>query len=99
MIKRMSRKITLDQQPQQLIKIRQYSYSPMDKIGKGFSSIVYRGLNTFNGEEVAIKIVDLNRLDMDLKKQLIQTEIRLSTILDHCHIVKTKETFQIESFV
>lgn len=96
----MSRKITLDQQPtQQTIKIRQYSYSPNDKLGKGFSSIVYKGLNTFNGEEVAIKIVDLNRLDMDLKKQLIQTEIRLSAHLDHPHIVRTKETFQIESFV
>ncbi len=26
-------------------KIKHYSYSPTDKIGKGFSSIVYRGTN------------------------------------------------------
>jgi hypothetical protein len=69
MIKRVQRKITLDQPTNpQTIKIKQYSYSPADKLGKGFSSVVYKGINTFNGEEVAIKIVDLNRLDMELKK-------------------------------
>lgn len=31
-----------------LKKIKNYSYSPLDKIGKGFSSIVYRGTNDQN---------------------------------------------------
>ncbi len=26
-------------------KIKKYSYSPSDKIGKGFSSVVYKGTN------------------------------------------------------
>lgn len=26
-------------------KIKHFSYSPLDKIGKGFSSVVYRGTN------------------------------------------------------
>lgn len=26
-------------------KIKDYSYNPLDRIGKGFSSIVYKGLN------------------------------------------------------
>ena len=28
-----------------VIKVKNYSYSPLDQIGKGFSSIVYRGSN------------------------------------------------------
>ncbi len=27
------------------IKIKNYSYDPIDKIGKGYSSVVYKGLN------------------------------------------------------
>lgn len=27
------------------LKIKNYSYSPLDQIGKGFSSIVYKGTN------------------------------------------------------
>lgn len=26
-------------------RVKHYSYSPLDSIGKGFSSVVYRGLN------------------------------------------------------
>ena len=26
-------------------KIKNYSYNPLDSIGKGFSSVVYRGVN------------------------------------------------------
>lgn len=43
----------------QPITIDRYQYHETDVLGKGYSSVVYRGSNTTNGELVAIKVVDL----------------------------------------
>lgn len=40
-------------------KIKHFSYSMTDKIGKGFSSIVYKGTNDLTNEVVAIKAIDM----------------------------------------
>ena len=43
-------------------KIDNYSFIPGDSIGKGYSSTVYKGKDDRNGEDVAIKVVDLSSL-------------------------------------
>lgn len=37
-------------------KIKHFSYSPFDKIGKGFSSIVYRGTNDHTSIAISIQM-------------------------------------------
>lgn len=37
-----------------------YSYNMGDVIGKGFSSVVYRGVNDSTQETVAIKVIFMN---------------------------------------
>ena len=39
-------------------KIEHYSYVLDDTIGKGFSSIVYKGINEKTNEKVAVKVVE-----------------------------------------
>jgi hypothetical protein len=43
-------------------KIEDYSYGLNDRIGKGFSSCVFRGLNEKTREQVAIKVIDLKSI-------------------------------------
>lgn len=47
-------------------KIKHFSYSESDRIGKGYSSIVYKGVNTLTSinksmkdETVAVKAIDM----------------------------------------
>ena len=47
---------------ERLKTIEHYSYYLSDNIGKGFSSIVYKGKNKQNGLPVAIKVIDLRNL-------------------------------------
>jgi serine/threonine-protein kinase ULK/ATG1 len=47
---------------ERLKTIEHYSYYLSDNIGKGFSSIVYKGKNKQNGLPVAIKVIDLRKL-------------------------------------
>lgn len=47
---------------EKLKTIEHYSYYLSDNIGKGFSSIVYKGKNKQNGLPVAIKVIDLRKL-------------------------------------
>lgn len=39
--------------------IMNYSYNTCNIIGKGFSSIVYKGINTNTNENVAIKVAKI----------------------------------------
>lgn len=41
--------------------IEHYSYSETDKIGKGFSSTVFKGKDTRSQETVAVKVIDLHK--------------------------------------
>lgn len=39
--------------------IMNYQYNSYDIIGRGFSSVVYKGINTITKEPVAIKVFNL----------------------------------------
>lgn len=62
-------------------KIEQYSYGLADSIGKGYSSVVYRGRNDQTGkvswiiigETVAIKVIDLKGLVDRFAKEMLQS--------------------------
>jgi serine/threonine-protein kinase ULK/ATG1 len=53
-------------------KIEDYSYALNDRIGRGYSSEVFRGKNDLTQEAVAIKVIDLHKLQ-DLNKQLLRS--------------------------
>jgi|JI9StandDraft_2_1071091.scaffolds.fasta_scaffold216212_1 predicted Ser/Thr protein kinase len=40
----------------------QYHYSEGDVVGKGYSSVVYKGTDSITGDHVAIKVVDIRQL-------------------------------------
>jgi hypothetical protein len=43
-------------------KIENYSYQINSQIGKGYSSIVYKGRNDLTNETVAIKVIDMKMI-------------------------------------
>ena len=43
-------------------KIKNYIYDPAQVIGSGFSSNVYKGINELNGETIAIKVLELSKI-------------------------------------
>lgn len=55
--------------------IENYSYALTDAIGKGFSSVVYRGRNDETNEIVAIKVIDKKGLKTPLHYQLLRSEV------------------------
>lgn len=52
-------------------KIEGYSYGLYDKIGKGYSSIVYKGRNDTTGEIVAIKVIDMKGVKDEFGRQML----------------------------
>lgn len=59
-------------------KIKHYSYVADDKIGKGYSSIVYKGLNDNTGivplkvgETVAIKAIDMKGVKDSVSREML----------------------------
>ena len=54
-------------------KIEDYSYWLADLIGKGYSSIVFRGINEKNNrEKVVIKVIDLKPLKDKPARQMVE---------------------------
>jgi serine/threonine-protein kinase ULK2 len=74
-------------------QIKNYSYFLTDVLGKGYSSVVYKGHNRQNGSEVAIKIVDLQKIDTPVKKSLLFNEARIVCCLNHPNLLKSQEVF------
>ena len=47
-------------------QIKNFIYNLADQIGKGFSSVVYKGTNLNNKSLVAIKVIDLKTIKTDV---------------------------------
>lgn len=58
-------------------KVKHFSYSPTDKVGKGFSSIVYKGTNdlTSKSESYSDQVVAIKAIDMKGVKDAISREM------------------------
>lgn len=74
--------------------IGDYSYCLKDQIGKGFSSLVYRGRNEKTGEIVAIKAVDMTKIRNEIEKALLSQEIYALSIMKSPNILQMKECYQ-----
>ena len=63
-------------------KVKHYSYSSEDRIGKGYSSVVYRGTNDLTStpshhidETVAIKAIDMKGVRDAVSREMLDCEI------------------------
>ena len=60
-------------------------------MGRGAHGRVFKAFDTETGQNVAIKLMGLNRFNVDMK-QSITYEIDLLKRLDNCNIVKYIDT-------
>ncbi|KAL4784855.1 hypothetical protein BJX76DRAFT_326239 [Aspergillus varians] len=73
-------------------------YTRMDHIGKGSFATVYRGVHTKSGTYVAIKSVNLGKLNRKLKENLA-LEIDILKRLVHPHIVALIDCLETSSHI
>jgi len=57
--------------------IENYSYSPKDKLGSGYSSEVFKGYDVRTGKSVAIKVINLHKIREKGHEDLLMREIKL----------------------
>lgn len=55
--------------------IENYSYYLPDVIGKGYSSLVYKGKNDKTDEAVAVKVIDMKGIKNEVQSFLLLNEI------------------------
>ncbi|KAM3130541.1 hypothetical protein pb186bvf_017350 [Paramecium bursaria] len=68
--------------------IENYSYALTEQIGKGFSSIVYKGRNDETGEIVAVKVIDKKGLKTQLHYSLLKSEIEALSSIQSQNVMK-----------
>lgn len=74
-------------------KIEDYSYGLKDVIGRGFSSVVYRGGNDKTKEKVAIKVIDIRAIQGKPEKRMLEGEIDALKKLNHNNVLKCHDIF------
>ena len=74
-------------------KIENYSYSLNDIIHRGSKSVVFHGLNDLTNHSVALKVVELKKINPLLIKQLYEGEVSALKKLKHLNIVECYEIF------
>lgn len=52
--------------------IEGYTYKINENIGKGYSSTVHKGIKDLTGEEVAIKVIEMVKLEDPINQMLLQ---------------------------
>ncbi|CAD8109433.1 unnamed protein product [Paramecium sonneborni] len=77
--------------------IENFSYALTDAIGKGFSSIVYRGRNDETNEIVAIKVIDKKGLKTPLHYQLLRSEVEALSQLNSNNIMRLYKVYYTEN--
>ncbi|CAK82192.1 unnamed protein product (macronuclear) [Paramecium tetraurelia] len=77
--------------------ISNYSYEQNDLIGSGYSSKVYKGMNTKNNQVVAIKVISFQQLITPISKSLLKNEIHVLSLIDHPNLMKIYETFETKN--
>ena len=82
-------------------KIEKYSFALGDRIGRGFSSIVYKGQNDITSilfskldEIVAIKVIELKSLRHQITKDLLQTELKCIKKISHQNLLKYIDSYE-----
>lgn len=70
-------------------KIKNYIYDPLEVVGSGFSSKVFKGVNELTQETIAIKVLELSKIQSEVEKYLLNNEINALRALSHPHILRT----------
>ena len=81
--------------------IGNFKYNSNAAIGKGYSATVYKGSSTINsgahiktGQSVAVKVIELKRIDNELEATLLRNEVSCLQMLKHENIVEVKDQLQ-----
>ncbi|CAD8143808.1 unnamed protein product [Paramecium octaurelia] len=77
--------------------ISNYTYEYNDLIGSGYSSKVYKGINTKTNQVVAIKVISIQQLITQISKSLLKNEIQVLSLIDHPNLMKIYDTFETKN--
>ncbi|CAK67469.1 unnamed protein product (macronuclear) [Paramecium tetraurelia] len=77
--------------------ISNYTYENNDLIGSGYSSKVYKGVNTKTNQVVAIKVISIQQLTTQISKSLLKNEIQVLSLIDHPNLMKIYDTFETKN--
>lgn len=84
-------RVVKEEEQKVLKKIKNYIYDHTAPIGKGFSSLVYSGHNEATNEVIAIKVIELAKIENAVQKYLLNNEINALRALSHPHVIRTVE--------
>ncbi|CAD8055361.1 unnamed protein product [Paramecium sonneborni] len=88
----------MDKNSQKVRKsISNYTYALSDLIGSGYSSKVYKGINTITNQVVAIKVISMQQLNTPISKSLLKNEINVLKLISHPNLMKVFETFESQN--
>jgi hypothetical protein len=69
------------------------AYRLLERCGSGANSVVYRALCTVNSEEVAAKVVDLERIADPAEMEMLAREARAMQGYQHPHVLRLHCSF------
>ena len=69
-------------------------YEIFGELGKGAYGVVRMGVEKKNGQKIAIKIYEKNKIDQPNKVKNLEREINLLAELEHSTIAKLMEAIQ-----
>lgn len=75
-------------------KIEDQGYGLSDVIGKGYSSVVFKGVNERTRETVAIKVIDIKAFKDKIGKQMLEGEIDALVQAEPCEYPKVLRCLQ-----
>ncbi|CAD8151092.1 unnamed protein product [Paramecium octaurelia] len=78
-------------------RVQKYSYFLNDILGEGYSSSVYRGINFYTNQVVAIKVINFSTLTTPISQTLLKNEIKILKQLEHENLMKVYEIFETKN--
>ncbi|CAD8142788.1 unnamed protein product [Paramecium pentaurelia] len=78
-------------------RVQKYSYFLNDILGEGYSSSVYKGINIYTNQIVAIKVINFSTLTTPISQTLLKNEITILKQLDHENLMKVYEIFETKN--
>lgn len=86
-------------------KVQQYVFSTNDLLGKGATGSVYSGTHcseigrdTSRGTRVALKVIDMAKIDNEVTVYLLSNEKRALETLRHPNVILTHDIFQEQDY-
>lgn len=74
------------------------NFKILAELGRGPYAVVYRGIDTDSGDEVALKVFEANDIDDDIDPVVLLGEAQNAFILEHPHIARVYKTGKAGNF-